>query len=499
LSGIGVAWYIAARPTGGSPARGQGGIAVRLMTGRLRPLVLVALVPMLSACFLPFPFDPFGFPSGETQLHVENATDENWVLRVSSDGFPTDFAVGAGQSGVARLFGSPGAVSLLDPECEERDTLTRDGALAAVRINADGTLSTADPPPGASSDSLVEFFECANGFGFGGAPAPAEPLLGAGGTIHVIGADGSVAFLDVAAAQLEVVRTAEAGLTGFVGEHVVSPDGSRIAMTTFDEAGFTSSITIVTLDSGDELTIAENATTPTWSPDGSRIAYLDLDPFRGGAVLTVADADGSERAVLAENASMPQWSPDGSTIAYIVSDLDGFTDAEPPPSELWVVDVDGSDARKLGETAPFPSPPAWSPGGDRIAIVTGGLVANAIGVVELETDAVTEVAEIDGASLTEPAWSPGGERLAFTISTASLFGSDGSIGLVEAGGGEIERRGEMGGAYYGTPTWSPDGRWLVAARSTDATFTSDLVAFDTDGAGETVLATDIQAIIDWRD
>ena len=472
---------------------------MRLLTGRLRPLVLVALVPILSGCFLPLPFDPLGFPSGDAELYVENATEENWVIRVESDGFPTDFAVGAGQSAVGHVFGRPGAISLLDPECEERDTLAEDGPVAAVRISGDGTLSVTDSPTEAASDSLVEFFECANGFGFGGEPAAAEPLPDAGGTIHLIGADGSAALLDVAAAELEVIHAAETGLTGLVGEYAVSPDGSRIAMTSFEEVGFMSSITIAAVDGDDELTVAENATTPTWSPDGSRMAYLDLDPFSGGSTLTVIDADGGARTVLAEDASMPQWSPDGSMIAYVVSDLNGFTDAEPPPSELWIINADGSDAHMLGETAAFPSPPAWSPDGTRIAIVTGDMVETAIGVLELATNDVRMVAEVNGAYLTEAAWSPRGDRLAFTISTASLFGSDSAIGFVDAGGGNVERRGEMDSAYYTTPTWSPKGRWLVAARSTDEMLTAELVAFDTAGIAETVLATDIQAIVDWRE
>ena len=100
-----------------------------------------------------------------------------------------------------------------------------------------------------------------------------------------------------------------------------------------------------------------------WSPDGTRIVYAHTwSAADGEDGIWVVAADGSsEPTHLVARGSAPDWSPDGTTIAY--------GDA----GDLWLMDADGSNPRKLSATgqheelsAWFETGHSWSPDGSQI-------------------------------------------------------------------------------------------------------------------------------------
>jgi Tol biopolymer transport system component len=111
----------------------------------------------------------------------------------------------------------------------------------------------------------------------------------------------------------------------FVGDPQVSPDGARVAfvVTTIDEGAdeYRSRIWVVATDgtgSPRPLTSGEKAdTAPRWSPDGRRLAFLST---RGGKPqLYLLDLDGGEARKLTDlkgGAGEPAWSPDGRRLAF---------------------------------------------------------------------------------------------------------------------------------------------------------------------------------------
>lgn len=106
---------------------------------------------------------------------------------------------------------------------------------------------------------------------------------------------------------------------------------------------------------------------PRLSPDGRHVAYVrkrPLDDDRYEATVFVGPADGSAeptRYTIASNVDGdPVWSPTGDELAF-VSDRD----ADRP--QLWVIAVDGGEARKVTDVAGGVSNPVWGPDGDRIA------------------------------------------------------------------------------------------------------------------------------------
>ena len=104
---------------------------------------------------------------------------------------------------------------------------------------------------------------------------------------------------------------------------------------------------------------------PSFSPDGRRATFFADCGGGYGSCIYTSNADGSHRrqisAVGAGNNIEPAWSPDGRLIAWINA------------NELWVMNADGSQPRRL---APGPLPetydsyPSWAPDGSRLVFAT---------------------------------------------------------------------------------------------------------------------------------
>ena len=69
-----------------------------------------------------------------------------------------------------------------------------------------------------------------------------------------------------------------------------------------------------------------------------------------------------------EYAADPQISPDGSQVIYVRTSMDIMRDAK--KSELWIMNADGSDHRRVG----VGGSPRWSPDGTRIAYTDDGQI-----------------------------------------------------------------------------------------------------------------------------
>jgi hypothetical protein len=105
---------------------------------------------------------------------------------------------------------------------------------------------------------------------------------------------------------------------------------------------------------------------PAWSPDGKRLAYtakpgeLTQDIYivdDVGAALTAGGIESGRRLTSFPSAEAnPSWSPDGSMLAFYR--IEG---GEKESVELWVVKMDGSGGKKIGEKIKRPlwGKPSW--------------------------------------------------------------------------------------------------------------------------------------------
>lgn len=160
-------------------------------------------------------------------------------------------------------------------------------------------------------------------------------------------------------------------ITDSVGTHHspdVAPGGQRVAYVA--EYGENSAIVIADLDNrwsrklshGDEYVLQ-----PRWSPAGRLLLYGQWPHYDmpwDERAMVVVDTETGETTVIAGGERVVNgdavWSPNGQQIAY-VSDRDSeFTN-------LWVIDADGSNARRLVTENNRHQWPAWSPNGRRIA------------------------------------------------------------------------------------------------------------------------------------
>jgi Tol biopolymer transport system component len=151
---------------------------------------------------------------------------------------------------------------------------------------------------------------------------------------------------------------------------------------------------------------------PVWSPDGSQIAFHSDSQTGGVSEIHVMDADGSNIRKLTDIGGVnwdPAWSPDGQMLVF--SHLEDSW-------SLYTVNADGSGLRSL-DAAGSGWKPAWSPDGTQIAFASDRTGNWNIYVMEADGSNPRRLTPGNDNGF-EPVWSPDGSRIAFASNRARV-------------------------------------------------------------------------------
>jgi Tol biopolymer transport system component len=221
--------------------------------------------------------------------------------------------------------------------------------------------------------------------------------------------------------------------------YVMHPDGTQLRRLTFDP-GFDDS--------------------PAISPDGQRVAFLTArhDPQPRFPDLKyeiyVVDINGENLRRLTNTEAAethPAWSPDSKKISFDADyDGDGY-------KEIYTINMDGSELQRVTQNPANDQFADWSPDGKQIAFSSDRQGNWDLFVMDADGGnqrALTDTPQWE----VFPAWSPDGNQIAFTGLIPSSRNTD--VFIINADGKDLRQLTDRPG-FDEDPCWSPDGTQIA--------------------------------------
>ncbi len=237
------------------------------------------------------------------------------------------------------------------------------------------------------------------------------------------------------------------------------------------------------------LTFTGSNTEPAYSPDGSRIAFISGRDSQ--YEIYVMNANGTNQRRLTNSGvteQNPVWSPDGTRILF-----------EAPPSgtnnrDIWVMNADGTGKTNLTNNPAIDGDPAWSPDGTKIAFNSAGrpeqfnqdiYVMNADGSGQTNITPNTTNPDYQGHDAF-PAWfqTQNGTKIAYEHGHDALGGGLPDIWTMDPNGAGKTNVSNNDATSDTMPAWSPDGTKVAYVGTVSGTTNRDIYTMNADGTGQ---------------
>ncbi|MCK4392154.1 PD40 domain-containing protein [Candidatus Bipolaricaulota bacterium] len=209
---------------------------------------------------------------------------------------------------------------------------------------------------------------------------------------------------------------------------------------------------------------------PTWSPDGREIAFTSLREGVLKRQLYVMNADGSNvrrLTTLDRHVGSPTWSPDGGKIAFIAD------------FNVYVVNRDGTSIQNLAPGYDL----TWAPEGRKIAFKSNKLSSGLTDIwcINVDGTGLQNLTNDPGAYDFVPSWSSDGTKIAFV----SYRDGDYEIYVMNADGTKQRNLTNHRASDYEPnrnwgPMWSPDGTKIAFVSNRDGNW--EIYVMNADGS-----------------
>jgi TolB protein len=235
-------------------------------------------------------------------------------------------------------------------------------------------------------------------------------------------------------------------------------------------------------------TVASLSATPTITPTANQASessltgwlafYSDRD---GNPEIYVMNADGSGVARLTNDPTFddsPALSPDSRQIAFLTARHDPNPQFPDLKYELYVMDIDGSNLRRLTTTEAAEDHPAWSPDGNWISFDADYDGDGSYEIYQIQPDGSNLTRLTSGAYNDQFAdWAPDGKQIAF----ASDRNGNWDLFVMDADGSN-QQAITSSPNWELFPAWSPDGSRIAFNGLVPRSRNTDIFLVNADGS-----------------